>query len=157
MAEMGLKSPIKPAFSTVIRMDFSVCFYFQQVHCLPFFFMNTILKSFLFNFLPPRTSLPHLWYFFFCKGNSPWHARSWWLKRTVKKGGGRRDAGNQISRATYLTRQLDYQRFQFCNLTDPYWKQPIWFDFRKSECDQTSDCKLVNNGCRCRVLAWMLH
>lgn len=50
---MGLKSPIKPAFSTVIRMDFSVRFYFQQVHCLPFFFMNTILKSFLFNFLPP--------------------------------------------------------------------------------------------------------
>lgn len=67
---MGLKSPIKPAFSTVIRMDFSVRFYFQQVHCLPFFFMNTILKSFLFNFLPPRTSLPYLWYFFF-KGNSP--------------------------------------------------------------------------------------
>lgn len=71
---MGLKSPIKPAFWTVIRMDFSVRFYFQQVHCLPFFFMNTILKSFLFNFLPPRTSLPHLWCFvflFFLKATHP--------------------------------------------------------------------------------------
>lgn len=49
-----------------------------------FFFMNTILKSFLFNFLPPGPL------YLICgiswKDNSPWRARSWWLKWTVKKG-----------------------------------------------------------------------
>lgn len=143
---MGLKSPIKPAFSTVIRMDFSVRFYFQQVHCLPFFFMNTILKSFLFNFLPPQTSLPHLWYFFFLKATHPDMQGAGDLNERWKRGGGG-GAGNQILRTIYLMRQLDYQRFQFCNLAGPYWKHPIWFGFRKSECDQTSNCKLVNNGC----------
>ena len=44
-----------------------------------FVFMNTILKSFLFNFLSPEPL--YLICGIFWKDSSPWHAKSWWLQR----------------------------------------------------------------------------
>ena len=52
-AKMGSAQHKSCFLKTVIRMNFSMSFYFQQGHCLSFF-MNTILKSFLFNFLLPE-------------------------------------------------------------------------------------------------------
>ena len=80
----GAQVPRKACILNCHQNGFQCALLFSTSTLFVFFFMNTILKSFLFNFLPPGPL--YLIYGISWKDNSPWRAKSWWLKWTVKKG-----------------------------------------------------------------------